>query len=146
VSVAFDRTGGAERPAASTSTAHIVLDAEDRLVAVGPEVHALMGPFVGHVLWERLPGAEPLLGPHFDRARELGEPVEFTVYYAGRVRSYRAVPAGDRLVVDVEHSTKLDVTSLDTLARSLSQIEAELAARARGRLDPRAPSSLRALP
>ena len=113
---------------------------------VGPEVRDLMGPFVGCVLWDRLPGAEPLLRPGFDRARESGEVVEFTVFYAGRVRRYRAVPSDDKLAVEVEHSTELDVTTLESLARSLSLIEAELAARAHERRGPRAPASLQALP
>ena len=127
-------------------SAHIVLGEGDRIVRVGPEVQGLMGPFIGHVLWERLPDAERLLRPHFDRARRSGQAVEFTVYYAGRVRSYRAVPCGDKLAIDVEHLAEIDVTSLETLARSLSRVEDELTARAHAQLDPPAPASLQALP
>ena len=126
--------------------AHLVLDARDRIVGVGSEVRGLTGPFIGHVLWERLPGAEPLLRPGFDQARATGRAVEFTVYYAGRVRKYQAVPAGDRLAISVEHCAELNVRSLVTLAQSLSRIEAELAAREPGQRDRPALSSLQALP
>ena len=127
-------------------TTHVVLDSHDRIVSVGREIRELMGPFIGHVFWDRLPCAEPLLRPGFDQARTTGLPVQFTVYYAGRVRSYEAVPAGERLAVRIEHLAELDVTTLATLARSLSQIEAELAVREPGRRDRPAPSSPQALP
>jgi hypothetical protein len=126
--------------------AHIVLDEDDRIVRVGRDLGARMGPFVGHVLWERLPGAEPLLRPGFDQARATGRPVTFTAYYAGRVRTYEVIPAGGRLAVTVEHRCQVDVTSLETLARSLREIEAELASREPGRRDPPAPASRPAPP
>jgi hypothetical protein len=123
-----------------------VLDDEDRIVDVRPRASHSLGPFVGQVLWGRLPGAEPLLRPRFDEARSTGEELAFTVYYAGSTDSIRVVPHGRRLDVHVERLTELDVTSLGTLAESLRRIEAELAARESAPHDRPAPASLRALP
>jgi hypothetical protein len=92
-----------------------VLDADDRIVRVG------------RVLWERLPHAEPLYGPHFDEARRTGQPVEFTVFYAAEFKRIRAIPAGDELPVHVTRLRELGVTTLGTLSASLHAIASELA-------------------
>lgn len=131
---------------APTDTAYIVLDSNDRVIQVGADLRDQLAPFLGHVLWEHIPDAKPLYGPSFDEARRSGSEVEFPAFYRGRAQRLRAVPGGDTLAVHVERLSELDVTTLGTLAESLRQIEAELAARAPERLDRPAPSSLRALP
>lgn len=123
-----------------------VLDPDDRILDVRPRIFEGLGPFVGHVLWERLPGAEPLLRPRFDEARRAGQEIAFTVYYAGSTESIRAVPHRGMLAVHVERLTELDVRTLGTLAESLRRIEAELAARESEQHGRPAPASLRALP
>jgi hypothetical protein len=125
---------------------YVLLDAEDRIVRVGPALDAAMGPFVGHPLWERLPGAQPLYGPHFEEARRTGETVEFTVFYAAQLKCIRATPIGAELAVHVTRVRTLDVTSLGTLAASLREMTSELADPRPGPPDPPAPASLRALP
>jgi len=134
------------RRGASASTAYVVLDANDRLIQVGEALRAQLAPFLGHVLWEHMPDAEPLCGPGFDEARRIGSEVEFPVFYRGRAKRLRAVPAGDMLAVHVERLAELDVTTLGTLRESLLRIEAELPGRGSEQLDRRAPASLRALP
>jgi hypothetical protein len=123
---------------------YFVLDDEDRVVGIGPERRD--APFLGHVLWSRLPEAEALLRPRFDEARRTRQELEFTVFYAGRTKHLRVVPEADGLGVHVEQLTALDVRTLGTLAESLRRIEAELDARERERRDPPAPASLQALP
>ena len=130
----------------SVSTAYVVLDANDRVIQVGEGLRDQLSPFLGHVLWEHVPDAEPLLGPGFDEARRIGSEVEFPVFYRGRAKRLRAVPAGDTLAVHVEQLAVLDITTLGTLKASLRRIEAELADPASEPLGPRALSSLRALP
>ncbi|OFW71708.1 MAG: hypothetical protein A2Y55_00430 [Actinobacteria bacterium RBG_16_68_12] len=123
-----------------------MLDHEDRVVQVGPDLQDQMAPFLGHVLWEHIPDAEPLYGPGFAEARRIGRPVEFPVFYRGRAKQLRAVPTGDTIAVHVERLAELDVRSLGTLAASLRRIEAELAAREPAPLDLRAHGSPQALP
>ena len=135
-----------DHEAGSSDTAFIVLDKDDRVVQIGPDLQERMAPFLGHVLWEHIPDAEPLYAPGFDEARTLGRAVEFPVFYRGRAKQLRAVPAGDALAVHVEILSELDLRTLGTLAASLEKIETELAGRAYGPLDPPAPGSLRALP
>ena len=131
---------------ASTSTAYVVLDANDRLIQVGEDLRDQLAPFLGHVLWEHMPDAEPLCGPGFDEARRIGAEVEFPVFYRGRAKRLRAVPVGDTLAVHVEGLAELDVTTLGTLKESLVRIEAELPDPGCEQLDRPAPSFLRALP
>jgi hypothetical protein len=124
----------------------VVLDANDRVIQVGEGIRDQLAPFLGHVLWEHMPDAEPLFGPGFDEARRRGAEVEFPVFYRARAERLRAVPVGDTLAVHIEHLPELDVTTLGTLKESLLRIEAELSAPASERLDRRAHASLRALP
>lgn len=119
-----------DRTELSDGAYYFVLDDEDRVVHVAPTRDHMANPFLGQVLWTRLPEAETLLGPPFDEARSTGRPVEFIVFYAGRTTSIRAIPAADGLAVHVEPLTELNVRTLSTLAESLEQIEAELAVRA----------------
>ena len=99
------------------------------------ELHDELGRWIGHALWEYLPGARDVYGPAFDEARSSGEPVEATVFYAGRVKRLTAIPGADGLAVHFEQLAELDVTSLATLTASLERIEAALAARERARPD-----------
>jgi len=125
---------------------HYVLDHEDRIMLVNTGRPGPQDPFVGQVIWERLPGAEPLLRHRLDEARRTGREVGFTIFYAGRTRHIRAVPAADGLAVYVEQLTELNVRTLAALAESLRQIVAELDAREPVRRDPQAPVSPQALP
>jgi hypothetical protein len=125
---------------------HFVLDHEDRTMLVHTGHPGPQDPFVGQVIWERLPGAEPLVRHRLDEARRTGREVEFTIFYAGRTRHIRAVPAEDGLAVYVEQLTELNVRTLAALAESLRQIVAELDAREPVRRDPQAPVSPQALP
>jgi len=125
---------------------YVVLDEHDRIVHVSAPLHHHLGHWIGHVLWDHLPGAKQIYGPSFDEARATGHPVESIVFYSGRVKRLTVIPAADDLAVHVERLAELDVTSLGTLTRSLAQIEAALAGRASGRRDPRPPASLQALP
>ena len=123
-----------------------VVDGRDRIVQVADEHRATMARYLGHPLWVYLPGAEPVLGPIFEEAREAEEIVESTVFYAGGTVDVRVAPTGRALAVQLKRRTELNVRTLATLAQSLRTIETELAARARERRDPRAPGSRRALP
>lgn len=125
---------------------YIVLDDQDRITSVSVKLHDDLGRWIGHVLWEHLPGAREVYGPTFEEARATGRPVESVVFYAGRVKRLTAIAGPDGLAVHVERLAELDLTSLATLTRSLVSIEAELAGRASERSDSRAPSSLQALP
>lgn len=125
---------------------YIVLDDDDRIVHVSASFHDTVGHWLGHVLWDHLPGATEVYGPHFDDARQSQEPVVAVVFYAGKVKRLTIIPAADGLAVHVERLEALDVTSLGTLMRSLERIERVLAAPGCGQPYPRSHVSLRALP
>jgi hypothetical protein len=133
-------------PTGPDGTAYLVLDEEDRIVYVGPDLVDAFGPWLGHVLWEHLPEADAVYGPCLAEARATGHAVESVVFYNGRVKRLRAVPAEDGVALHVERLAELDVRTLGTLVRSLRLIEGALAAPAPVRPDPRAPASPRALP
>lgn len=130
----------------AAADAYVVLDDDDRITHVSAHLHDELGRWIGHVLWDHLPGAREVYGPCFDEARSSGRPVESIVFYAGRVKRLTAIPASAHLAVHVERLAELDVTSLGTLTRSLAQIESALAGRASAQRDSREPASLRALP
>jgi len=121
---------------------YVVLDDDDRVIYTSPGRHQTTNAYIGQALWARLPEAEEMLRPRFEEARRTGEPVEFTIFYAGSTTSIRAVPAADGLAVHAERLTVLNVRTLATLAESLKKIEAELAARAPEQRDPPARESL----
>jgi hypothetical protein len=123
-----------------------VVDGDDRIVQVAEEHRETMARYLGHKLWIYLPGAEPLLSPYFEEARETGEVVESTVFYAGGTVDVRAAPSGRSLAVKLTRRTELNVRTLATLAQSLRTIETELASREREPRDPPAPSSRPAPP
>jgi hypothetical protein len=125
---------------------YIVLDDDDRIVSVSPSLHGGLGHWLGHVLWDHLPGAREVCSPCFEEARASGQPIESVVFYSGRVERLRAIPASDGLAVHVERLAELDITTLGTLAKTLVQVEAALAARVPEQPDPRSRASLRALP
>ena len=130
----------------SASAAYVVLDDDDRLTHVSSRLHDDLGRWIGHVLWDHLPGARDVCSPTFDEARATGLPVESVVFYDGRVERLTAIPGPDGLAVHVERLAELDLTSLATLTRSLERIAAELADRASARSGSPARASLRALP
>jgi hypothetical protein len=123
-----------------------VLDAENTIVQVGEEEVGGMAPFLGHPLWDYLPHAEEVFGPHFDEARRTASEAATTVFYAGGTVALRIIPSGEVLVVHATRKTELDVRTLGTLAASLRTIERELAARAPVQPDRRALGSRQALP
>lgn len=124
---------------------YFVLDADDRIVQVSEDYHESMACFLGHLLWEYLPKAQPVLQPHFESARSTGNTVESTIFYAGTTVDVRIAPAGNSLTVESAPQTKLNVRTLATLTESLQRIEAQLAGRASEQFDPPAPASLQAL-
>jgi hypothetical protein len=130
----------------TAADAYVVLDEHDRIVHVSSQLHDALGGWVGHVLWDHLPGAREVYGPCFEEARATRQPVDWVVFYAGRVKRLTVIPATDGLAVHVERLAELDVTTLGTLTRSLAQIEAALAGRESEQLDRPAPASPRALP
>jgi hypothetical protein len=125
---------------------YVVLDDDDRLASVSPTLHAELGRWIGHVIWDHLPGAREVYAPTFDEARTTTQPVESVVFYAGRVKRLTAIPGPDGLAVHVERLAELDLTSLATLTRSLATIETVLGDRASARPGRPARASLRALP
>lgn len=130
----------------AASAAYVVLDDDDRITHVSAPLHDDLGHWVGHVLWDHLPGARDGYGPTLDEARSSGRPVDSIVYYSGRVMRLTAIPGADGLALHVECLAELDVTTLGTLTRSLARIEAALADRASARSDSPARASLQALP
>lgn len=126
--------------------AYLVLDDNDRVASVSARLHDDFRHWIGHVLWEHLPGAREVYRPTFDEARASGRPVESVVFYSGRVKRLTVIPGPDGLAVHVERLAEVDVTTLATLTASLAQIEAELAGRACEQLDSPARGSLQALP
>ena len=128
------------------SELYVVLDSEDRLSYVSVRLHDELGGWVGHVLWDHLPGAREIYGPGFDEARETGQAVERVVFYAGRAKRLTAIPAPDGLAVHIEQLAALDVRTLGTLAQSLARIAEALGARESAQSDSPARGSLRALP
>jgi len=134
------------RSDAPSSDLYVVLDSEDRISHVSAGLQDELGRWIGHVLWDHLPGARGVYGPCFEEARASGQSVECVVFYAGRVKRLTAIPASDGLAVHVERLVTLDVRTLGTLAESLGEIAEVLGAREPVQHDSRAPASLRALP
>jgi hypothetical protein len=139
-------TAASARPDRPASDLYIVLDADDRISLVSSGLQDDVGRWVGHVLWDHLPGARDIYGPLFEEARETGQAVDRVVFYSGRVKRLTAIPAPDGLAVHVERLATLDLTTLGTLAESLGQIAEALGAREPARHDSPAPASPRALP
>ena len=130
----------------SVPAAYFVVDDDDRVLHVSAHFRDPRGISVGHVVWDHLPGARDVYGPHFEVARATGKPVDTLIYYAGRLKRLLAIPGSDGLAAHIENLAEIDVTSLATLTSSLARIEAELAGRASGQFDSRARASLQALP
>ena len=130
----------------TASDLYVVLDADDRLSYVSAGLQGELGGWVGHVLWDHLPGAREIYGPGFEEARSTGQPVERVVFYAGRAKRLTAIPAPDGLAVHIERVAALDVRTLGTLTRSLARIAEALGARESALPDSPAHASLRALP
>lgn len=140
-------TGSAMDAARSAAPdTYVVLDAEDRLTYVSAPLHDELEHWLGHVLWDHLPGAREIYGPAFAEARASGEPVDAVVFYSGRVKRLTVIPAADGLAVHVEQLEALDLTTLGTLKQSLERVERVLADPAYARPGRRSHGSLRALP
>ena len=123
-----------------------VVDGKDRIVRVLHADDGKMPRFLGHTVWTYLPGAEPVLEPLFEEARDTGETLEVPVFYAGGTVDASIAPAGRALTVRLTRRTELNVRTLATLARSLRTIEEELSAREPVQRDRPAPASPQALP
>jgi PAS domain-containing protein len=130
----------------SAPDAYVVLDDDDRIVHVSKPFHDTRGRGAGHVLWDHLPHAREIYGPHLAEARESGRPVEAVIFYAGRLKRLLAIPGGDGLALHIENLVELDVTSLGTLTQSLQRLDGVLADRACEQHGRRSHASLRALP
>ena len=124
----------------------LVVDGADRIVRVAEQHRAAAAHYLGHPLWLYLPGAEPILGPYLEHARETGDVVESTIFYAGGTSDITVEASGAFLAVRLRRRTELDVRTLETLATSLRRIEEELAARGPARPGRPARASLQALP
>ena len=98
---------------------YLILDAEYRIVEVGPAAQAMFGPVLGELAFDAFPDSEPLFRPHYERAARAGEPVEFATFYNGLVLHLRVTPSDSRLVVSWEEIARLDVLTLDGLFESL---------------------------
>ncbi|HUG65525.1 MAG TPA: hypothetical protein VMK83_09935 [Gaiellaceae bacterium] len=107
----------------------VVLDADYRIVEVGPSAEGGFGPLAGKNLWECFPGSESLFRPYYDKARRTGAVEEFVQFYNGYVTRVRAEPRGDDLAVwwDKLHVIDgLTLTSLeDSIARTIAVIDDE---------------------
>jgi hypothetical protein len=123
-----------------------IIDQDDRIVTVAGRYEDILGPYLGHSLWDVVPQAERLFAPHFAEARRTGLTVEFTSFYAGVLAERRVEPAGQTLTVRVTPLLELDVRTLETLTESLHRVETELGGRVSSQLGPPAHASLRALP
>jgi hypothetical protein len=110
----------------ANETPFLVLDASDHIVEVGPAAHALYGSLLGRTLWDRFPEAEPLVTPHYARARQTQEPVEFVQFFRGQVTWIRAEPSGPRLTVTWRMLLALDTLTLDRLRDSIGRVIAIL--------------------
>jgi hypothetical protein len=130
----------------SVPDSYVVLNEEDRITHVSRPLRDDLGRWLGHVIWDHLPGAKDVYGPAFTVARTSGEPVETIVFYSGRVKRLVVIPGEDGLAVHVERLAELDVTSLSTLRLSLERIACALADPTSGRRGSRARASLQALP
>ena len=124
----------------------LVVDDADRIVRVTEQPQGAVAHYLGHPLWFYLPRAEPILGPYLEHARETGDVVESTVFYAGGTFDLTVTPDGPFLALELRRGAELDVRTLETLASSLRRIQAELDAREPLPLDRRAHGSLQALP
>lgn len=124
----------------------LVVDGADRIVQVAEQHRRAAAHYLGHPLWLYVPGAEPILGPYLEHARETGEVVESTIFYAGGTSDVTVEISGAFLALRLRRRTELDVSTLETLATSLRRIEEELDAREPVPLDRPARGSLRALP
>ncbi len=105
----------------------IVLDADYRIVEVGPAAEAAFGPLLGENVWTSFPDSKPLFQPHYERARCTGAPAEFAQYYNGNVMHLRVVPRGTRLVIYYEILCLLDVLTLGGLRDSIDTALAAVA-------------------
>ncbi len=104
-----------------------VLDAEYRIVEVGPAAAATFGPLLGQNVFDCFADAASLYRPYYEHARATGTVVEFPQYYDGYVMLITAEPIEDgRLAVSWEITGMLDTMNLDALRLSLGGILAKL--------------------
>ena len=107
-------------------TPQLVLDADYRIVDLGPAVEAEFGDLRGRSLWEAEPDARPLFEPHFDSAWRSGEPVEFVEFYDGELARVEAVVRDGLLEISWSALHSIDVLTLDGLWASLQEAVAIL--------------------
>jgi PAS fold len=99
----------------------LVLDADYRIVDLGPAVEAEFGDLRGRSLWDAEPDARPLFEPHFESAWRSGEPVEFVEFYDGELARVNAVVRQGLLEVSWSALHSIDVVTLDGLWASLQE-------------------------
>lgn len=102
-------------------TPYLVLDADDRIVKVGPAAEAVYGSLMGRTLWDRFPEAEALFKPHYDRARRAREEIELVQFFRGQVGWLRLAPSGSDVTVSWRMLFALDTLTLDRLRDSIAE-------------------------
>lgn len=104
------------------------VDRQWRFSYVNPEAYRILretpGSLIGHVVWERFPGAEEAFGEHYRRTMDEAVTSRFTAYYAGLDSWYEvtAYPAPEGIAVYFH-----DVTSHVLAERDREQLAAESA-------------------
>jgi hypothetical protein len=104
----------------------VVLDETYRIVEVGPAAEAGFGPLRGRCVWDCFPGSKSMYGPHYERARRRGEPLELVQYYGGYLTKVEIHPEKGALRVSWETLTMLDTRDLERLRASLTDAIAAL--------------------
>lgn len=106
----------------------MVLDADYRIVEIGPAFEAGYGHLRDQSLWEVEPEARAIFGPHYEKAWRTGEPVEIVEFFMGRVVRVVAVARAGRLQLTWEVLHRLDILTLEGLQASLQEAIASVEA------------------
>ena len=99
----------------------LVLDADYRIMEVGPAAEDRFGHLLGRNLWEVAPDARPLFQPYYEVAWRSRQPVEFVQFYKGKLYRVDAVVRERRLELSWSVLHRIDTVTLDGLRTSLGQ-------------------------
>ena len=105
----------------------IVLDENDRIVEMSDDARREFEPLVGQSLWERFPSASEIFAPYCEHARRTGEVVELVKFFEGTLKRVRYAPEGSRITASWEVLAAVDVSSVESLRRSLLEMADALA-------------------
>jgi hypothetical protein len=103
---------------------HLVLDADYRIVEIGPAYEASYGHLRDRSLWDAEPEARPVFQPYYEIAWRTGEPVELVQFFNGRLVRIEAVAREGRLQIFWEVLHRIDILTLDGLRSSLQEATA----------------------